>query len=98
MLETRAEITNPPRPGPSFERNRYITSIQVNCSHPNRQVTRTAGAPYRHANTETVHLDLQGRRTWRGCARCVKEQTYRTPERVGSQHPVVLLTGEGMSS
>ena len=58
MLECRAEVTNPPCPGSSFQSNRFITSIQINCSHPDRQVSGTAGATHRDQHDDPLSFSV----------------------------------------
>ena len=58
MLESWAEITNPPCPGSSFESNRFITSIQINCSHPDRQVAGTAGLTHRDRSDDPLSFSV----------------------------------------
>ncbi|KAI9782036.1 MAG: hypothetical protein M1816_002025 [Peltula sp. TS41687] len=58
LLDTRAEITKPPCPGSSSDWNRYIMSIQINCSHPDRQVAGTAGATHRDVNDDPLTFSV----------------------------------------
>ncbi|KAI9828907.1 MAG: hypothetical protein M1826_005830 [Phylliscum demangeonii] len=58
LLETRAEITNPPCPGSAWGQNPFITSMQINCSPPNRQVAGTAGATHRDMHDDPLGFSM----------------------------------------
>ncbi|KAI9834336.1 MAG: hypothetical protein M1826_004262 [Phylliscum demangeonii] len=58
MLETRAEMTNPHCPGSAWGNNPFVSSIQLNCSHPSRQVAGTAGATHRDAHDDPLAFSM----------------------------------------
>ncbi|KAI9825050.1 MAG: hypothetical protein M1826_007128 [Phylliscum demangeonii] len=58
MLDARADLTNPPCPGRTPNLNRFLTSIQVNCSTPATPVGGTAGDTHRDSGNEPFSFSV----------------------------------------
>ncbi|KAI9818981.1 MAG: hypothetical protein M1826_001236 [Phylliscum demangeonii] len=58
MLDARADLTNPPCPGRTPNLNRFLTSIQVNCSTPATPVGGTAGDTHRDSGDEPFSFSV----------------------------------------